>query len=647
MYFKKNWNDYKLKKISAFIVLAVSILGYIWLSYNYVNKKICTVKGSYGVISILYFIACILMIVRLLKSHIYVVKKIWLNIVYMLLVSLIAVYMEELIWNQSLSELTIPVFFLNYILILVPTVAIVFIFRNASIAYASIMIVCWFYGMINHYVLEFKGCPPLYGDLCAARTGISVMGQYEFWLCDSIVFGTILFLYMFLILIFFPPFRICVQKRRNKVLISLGGVVGLVILFLGIYNVNIHSNFGLSINAWSPVISFSANGAPVTLLINVQNMKIDKPEGYSNGYAQNILKQYEDNVEMPNKELPTVIVIMNESFSDLSVLGEFESDEYLSNWKNMNSYIMRGYTYPSVCGGSTCNSEFEFLTGNSMANLDSGITPYEMFDLSKTFDIVEIFSQLEYETVAMHPYNAKNWNRDQVYQWFGFNDFIAIEDMQDVQCLSWSASDAYNYEQVIHIYESRTAPLFLFNITMQNHGGYNTALRDDIALISIEEQYKRYGDVINYLTLIRESDNAFWNLLEYFSNQDDPVVVCMFGDHQPTLDEEFIDSVISLDDPKEKERRRFMTPYIIWSNFDMQVHNRDCDMSINYLGANLLDLLGIHTEYTDYLLDLQKEIPIINQVGYQTVDGVWHELWEENDKINEYRIVQYHQLFGK
>jgi len=646
MYFEKDKSVYRLKYIKAFIAIVVSILCYMLISYNYTNKKICIVKGSFILISMLYFMACILIVARLLKSYICVVKKLWLNIAYMLLVPFIGVYMEEYIWNESLSELTIPVFLLNYVLILVPTVAGVFIFRNASMAYAVIMSVCWLYGMVNHYVLEFKGCPPLCSDLRAAGTAISVVDGYEFWLCDSIVLGTIIYTYMIIVLLFFPPCHIEIQKRRKKVFLSLCGAAGLAISFFGIYNFNIQKNLGLSINAWSPEISFSTNGAPVTLLINVQNMNVDKPEGYSKSYAQDILSQYQNNAQMPDKELPTVIVIMNESFSDLSVLGEFESDEYLSNWEGMDSYIMRGYVYPSVCGGMTCNSEFEFLTGNSMAELASGIVPYQGLDLSETFNITETFLQLGYETVAMHPYYAKNWNRIQVYSWFGFDDFITIDDMENIEYLSWTASDEYNYKQIIRTYESREAPLFIFNVTMQNHGGYDVALRDDIEIISIEEQYRGYGDVVNYLTLMRESDKAFRELLEYFSNQNEPVVVCMFGDHQPILDEEFIDSLIS-SDGVESQERRYMTPYVIWSNFGVQAEARDCDMSINYLGANLLHVLGIHTEYTDYLLHLEKEIPIINQIGYQTADGTWHELWEENDKITEYGIVQYYQLFGK
>ena len=38
----------------------------------------------------------------------------------------------------------------------------------------------------------------------------------------------------------------------------------------------------------------------------------------------------------------------------------------------------------SVMGGGTANSEFEFLTGNSMAFIGTGKYPYQLYDLSES-----------------------------------------------------------------------------------------------------------------------------------------------------------------------------------------------------------------------------------------------------------------------
>lgn len=645
---KQMKNNYRLKYVIAIIMGFVDALCYILIVYNYVYKKICIKSGSYVLVNIFYFAACILLMFKLFKPHISnTIHKKCVDVLYIMIVPAIAIYMEELIWNILFHELTIRSLMINYLLILMFTIILISIFQKPFIVYTAVIVICWLYGMINHYVYEFKGSPPLYSDFLVLETAVSVMGKYEFWLCDSVVYGTGLFIYTIILLIFFSPRKIYIKDKKKRILLSTGGFAAGVILSVAIYNFDIQKNLKMYVDSWTPVQSFYVNGAPITLLISTQTMRMEKPIGYSKDYALNLLEQYinrED--EKNNTKLPTVIVIMNESFADLHILGEFESEAFLSNWQNMDSYIMRGYTYVSMCGGGTCNSEFEFLTGNSIANLNAGMYPYRLLNLDGIFNLADVFGNLGYETIAMHPYMADNWNRVQVYNWFGFDKYITMEDMNDIQYISWGASDQYNYEQIIEAYENRMAPMFLFNVTMQNHGGYEERLKEGVDTISIEKQYSRYVDVINYLTLIRESDRAFAQLLEYFSKQEEPVVICMFGDHQPALDEDFLESLISVDGIEDIEKR-YMTPYVIWSNFDMQIKMEEKDMSVNYLAANLLNTLGIHTEYSSWLLDLEKEIPVINQIGYQTVDGMWHSTKENNKLISEYRILQYYQLFDK
>ena len=349
-------------------------------------------------------------------------------------------------------------------------------------------------------------------------------------------------------------------------------------------------------------------------------------------------------------------MIMNESFADLSVLGDFVSDDYLASFYDIDDYLLRGMVYPSVCGGGTCNSEFEFLTGSSLANVKPGIYPYLNYDLSNASNLVQVFNNLGYQTVAFHPYQAENWNRTNVYNSFGFQEFLSQEDMVDKEILSWTISDYSDFEKIKEIYENRTAPLFLFNVTMQNHGGYNVPIRSDVELVSIEKQYSGYSDVINYLTLIRESADAFKELLNYFAAQPDPVIICMFGDHQPILDEDFLSSITQTVSDEEHSildaKQRYITPYIIWSNYDVYStpdteSTKQTDMSLNYLGANLLGLLGISTPYSQYLLSLQQQIPIVNSVGYQDSLGEWFSLEIENPALTEYQSVQYYELFGK
>ena len=168
--------------------------------------------------------------------------------------------------------------------------------------------------------------------------------------------------------------------------------------------------------------------------------------------------------------------------------------------------------------------------------------------------------------------------------------------------------------------------------------------------MQVEDKYAGYADVVNYLTMIRESDRAYEDLISYLKDYDKPVIVCMFGDHQPALNDAFVQDITSSysgDSEIEKTELRYITPYMIWSNYDTGIKQVEKDMSLNYLGANLLDVMGYRTTYTNFLLDMEKEIPIMNVAGYRTKDDVWHSWEESNVYVENYKKVQYYEMFGR
>ena len=674
------------QKLHYFSFLLFSILGGLLLTRNYAAGYICTRSGSY------FFTFLGYMLCLFLFSHATKVGNAGHSsysrcrcIFYFSVLPFLAFSMEELLWNESFFSISGKSLLINYLVEYLFLLSLFLLIRRFHPTFVLFLSLNWIYGMANHYVLEFKGCPPLFSDLLASQTAITVMGNYSYALDDAVVTGTFLFLYTWIFLLYFPlPQKNVAPKNaseenntsffaRHKLFVRILGILCAFLWIPCLFFLDISVFSGFTIDGWSPVYSFTQNGAPITLLISIQNVIPSKPAHYSRESALAAISQAVSEAEdaasdgMISKEVaasedasknvsPSVIVIMNESFADLSVLGDFVSDDYLASFYDIDDYLLRGMVYPSVCGGGTCNSEFEFLTGSSMANVKPGVYPYQNYDLSNASNLVQVFNNLGYQTVAFHPYQAENWNRINVYNSFGFQKFLSQEDMTDKEILSWTISDHSDFEKIKEIYENRTAPLFLFNVTMQNHGGYNVPIRSDVELVSIEKQYSGYSDVINYLTLIRESADAFKELLNYFAAQSDPVIICMFGDHQPILDEDFLSSITQTVSDEEHSildaKQRYITPYLIWSNYDVYSppdteSTKQTDMSLNYLGANLLGLLGISTPYSQYLLSLQKQIPIVNAVGYQDSLGRWFSLQTENSALTEYQSVQYYELFGQ
>lgn len=671
-------------KIHRCLLVFLSLAGYLQLTISYVNGNICTVSGSFLFLQISYWLIVVALIYdfrcRLQRTYI---TNVLVNLFYFCFTVFVGFFVEEIAWNSELADITEKALWNNLILEGALLCGLILIIQRIVPSYTVFMIINFAYGLINYYLLTFKGCPPLIGDFLATGTAIEVMGEYDYTISDSILRSLYLVLVYFVIRKYTVPSepKLMIYVRRivnkniyqqdvssNKTKKNLRGVlIGAVLRILGIilalsiwagvFVSRIIKKTGFTVNAWSPVGSFYSLGAPVTLMLSAYNLKMEEPKGYSSDKAKALLENYESDtandelsviLKSTNKK-PTVIAIMNESFSDLSALGEFESDEYLSFYRGLHSYVMKGNAYVSVVGGGTCNSEFEFLTGSTMAFLGTGIYPYRSYDLSKASSLAKIMKNQGYRAIALHPAQATNWNRDSAYPQLGFDDFISYESDTEWKYIRSWVSDASDYEKVKKIYEENKdndEPLFLFNVTIQNHGGYTGELPDELEKVNIEEKYQSYTDVVKYLSLIRNADESLQELLEYFSEQDDPVIICFFGDHEPGLNDGFVSSVRNIQGTETVEDRQQLhqTPYFIWANYDTGIHNVDKNVSLNYLAANLLEVLGVETEYTKYLLDLEEDIPIINTEGYMTSDGDWKELSENNDRLEQYRQLQYYEL---
>lgn len=100
-------------------------------------------------------------------------------------------------------------------------------------------------------------------------------------------------------------------------------------------------------------------------------------------------------------------------------------------------------------GYGPANSEFEFLTGNSMAYF-KGNTPYVQFIDTETPSLASLLAGRGYSTMAMHAYERAGYNRVKVYDRFGFETYKGIEDFDvDLDYARGYPTDEVNYRQLI------------------------------------------------------------------------------------------------------------------------------------------------------------------------------------------------------
>lgn len=501
----------------------------------------------------------------------------------------------------------------------------------------------------NAFVVQFRKQPIMVMDIKSFFTAVSVAGEFKYDLSVEMILMGLLILFCNL-WILKMDFKFSGWKTRLTYFVFSGGCT--VFVFYSMLNGDLLAKFGFEgLNFFRFDLTYQANGYLLSTVDSLRYLYVEEPEGYSIDCVKSIAS--ENRMETVSGEhLPeNIIVIMNESFSDLSVLGEFQTSEpVLPNLYDISESTVQGFVYSSVFGGATANSEFEFLTGNSMAYIPAGTVAYQMYVEEGDSSLVSILNKNGYRTIAYHPYRKDNYNRPSVYQIYGFDEYYGKGDIK-TQKLRKYASDVSDYKGLIQLFEEKKAgeKLFLFNITMQNHGGYDEEnYENTITLKGLEGEFPQTEQ---FLSLMKESDQAFCDLLDYFSGVDEDTVILLFGDHQPSLEDEFYAKIMEPETQENSLKRfqkRFLTPYVLWANYDIKAAEEKY-LSLNYLGSYLLNSIGIELpEYNQYLLNLQKKIPAININGFLDEEYQMHglsEMGEYQQLLQQYQIFQYHNLF--
>lgn len=393
-------------------------------------------------------------------------------------------------------------------------------------------------------------------------------------------------------------------------------------------------------------------------------LDIAEPEGYSeealDGIVLHLMEEAEDGAWYASSgdgEDPDIIVVMSESFSDSRELGEFETDEpFFTFFDELENESIHGHVYSSVIGGNTANSEYEMLTGDSMAFLPTGSVAYQTYINYPVGTLVSTLKDQGYSATMFHPHWSTGWNRVQVYGLFGFERTLWRDSFTSTSTLRGYTTDEWDYEELIKLYEEERAKqdddegVFLFNITMQNHGGYTNKTFNETVHISGHEG--RFPITEQYLSLIRLTDEDTRSLIDYFRGVDREVIILFFGDHQPNLEKGFYDLAYGHNTstlPLSEFQRKYITPFYIWSNKGLEARDEGYT-SINYLSQLLLETAGLkNTPYGYFLSDLQEEWPVINANGAMDSEGNWYYLTDEeftgDEDIQTYRILQYNRLF--
>ena len=528
----------------------------------------------------------------------------------------------------------------------------------------TVEILAGIWGAANYYVAEFRGNPVLPWDFTSLGTAAAVSGTYRFditWRMALVLAVTVLL-----------GVAVIIGRKRAWFRLRIWGRAAVlacgIFCVYTVFRTDRLSRLGVSADVWDQAGAYLERGMAGAFVSNLKFLDVEVPENYSPERARQLLVEASaaaDGEEgtrlaaagdpVPAAEThvvqPHIIAIMNESWADFEEFGNLSlTDRVMEYIPSLDA--AKGHAYTSVFGAGTSASEFEFLTGNTMAFLPPGSIPYQQYILEPSESMASVLKDNGYTCLAFHPGERSSWQRNQAYPLLGFDEFKCGEDMNVEAAESHGyINDQSDFNQLIWEFENRDPgeKLFLFNVTIQSHGSYTDP--DYPAKLQLTDEPGEYPMAEQYLTLVRETDQAFEGLIRYFEKQEEPVLIVMFGDHQPSVEQEFLDKAYGVeqkDMTMAQYMGKFRVPFVIWNNYGLEVEAPEIT-SLNFLGQYVLDCVGIDGgEYSDFLREFQQEIPALTFSGYFDSEGKAHSHLETNELdevIGEYETVQYYRMF--
>lgn len=509
------------------------------------------------------------------------------------------------------------------------------------------------WGALNYFVALYRGTPILPWDLTSLGTAAAVSGSYSFSPTLAMVAALVLLTGLGVLLVVRAGTG-RIPKRWQR----LGCLAACLACLMLVIQPTLLERFGVGANTWDQAGGYRSSGVLGSFVRNAAFLHVEKPEGLNAQHLASLLPQAGAADENPNAdhegELPNIVVIMNESWADFEEFGNLNLTQPVLDYiPNLDNAIW-GHAYTSIFGAGTSASEFEFLTGCSMAFLPAGSIPYQQYIKEPTPSLAWLLRQAGYDTLAFHPGERNSWQRDNAYPLLGFEEYLCGDDMDVPQeFLHGYVSDSSDFDQVIWEFEHKQEgqPLFLFNVTIQSHGGYT--YEDYPTTVQLADQPGQYPKAEQYLSLVRETDQAFQKLVDYFSQQEEPTVILMYGDHQPSVEQEFLDVAYGVTQDQmtmEQYMGRYRVPYVMWANYDLPEEISGEDTSLNFLALDLLTAAGLEGDsFMTFLAQLREQMPVATFVGYEDTEGNAYSHLETTaltPLLDDYQCVQYERLFG-
>ncbi|MGC2201222.1 MAG: LTA synthase family protein [Stellaceae bacterium] len=237
-----------------------------------------------------------------------------------------------------------------------------------------------------------------------------------------------------------------------------------------------------------------------------------------------------------------VILVQCESFFDARRLSPLIPRDLLSGFDACcESGATFGRFEVSGWGANTMRAEFAALTGIAEAELGyDRFNPYHAFARAPTNSLVWRMRDRGYRTICLHPFDRGFFRRDLTLPALGFETFLGLESLGGSRRPPYTP-DPELANQVLEVLAAQGPRVFIFVITMGNHGPWREVASKDPAL---KRQFDPTGlpqgaELLSYLEGLRQSDAMLQILASGLQEEYTEAILAFYGDHLPSLPRAF------------------------------------------------------------------------------------------------------------
>lgn len=543
-----------------------------------------------------------------------------------------------------------------YASILVATLLIVFYGLNRKIFLVLTFFTSIFFAifsLVNRIKLSLRGDPLIPADftlLSEAQNMLSYFSTIEWWK----TVGGIILVVGVISGVIYGIFKIPKEIKKSKSRILIAICAGL--LMFGIYYEEVEANYsdirakyGIKTIDYNQKQNYELNGVLMAFLRNIKWLSVEKPTTYTKDKINELVKIHEIEPYPVTEDKPHIIIIMSEAFWDPTQMENVKfNQDPLENFHEISSSHTSGQLLAPVFGGSTANTEFESMTGYSMNFLPAGSIPYLFHVKKPILSLPRILKDQGYDTTAYHSYHNWFYQRNLVYKNLGFDRFVSLEFIPEPKVDALYYRDREVNDMIIEQIQNAKEPQFVFGVTMQNHGPFQSTVKKDYATIEVENKNmsEESKNILEYFSdNMVEMDKELTRMIKKMEELDEKVMIIYYGDHLPLLGlnyQVYKEAGYFADDVTyEDYLKMYSTPLLIWDNFsDSQ---EEIAISAPFLPAIILEKAGLEgSPLTNFL---NSEMELGNSL-FPRKD------FSENVALSEtfyetYELLQYDALFGE